>query len=188
MNHPSMSRVRELFIYDPETGVLTWRKSAGRKKAGDIAGTKHKHGYTVVNVDSKGYGAHQIIWLYVTGEWPNLIDHINGVRDDNRFANLRHADKAANARNRSADSAKNKLLGAYPLATGGFRAGVTVDGHHIFIGVYATEVEAHEAYLTLRKEIDEAERAARDAIVKKYRKYKIRGLPVGENLFDEVAA
>ncbi|MGY6240561.1 HNH endonuclease signature motif containing protein (plasmid) [Burkholderia ambifaria] len=180
MNHPSQDRVRELFEYDSEKGVLTWRKSAGRKKAGDFAGNRHLYGYIVIGVDGRSYGAHQIVWLYVTGEWPKLIDHINGIRDDNRFTNLRHADAATNARNRALDSATNKLLGAYLLPNGKYRAAITVDGDAVHLGTFETEVQAHMAYSYARALIDQAERVARAGAVHRLRQANLCGIDLSK--------
>lgn len=182
MSRPSADRIRELFEYNADTGILVWRKSAGRKKAGDVAGNRHFYGYIVVGVDGRSCGAHQIAWLYVTGEWPNLVDHINGVRDDNRFVNLRHADAATNARNRAMDSATNKLLGAYAMPNGKYRAAITVDGSAIHLGVFDAEMQAHMAYSNARALIDEAERTARTSAVQRLRQANLCGVDLSKKV------
>lgn len=102
----TQERLRELLDYDPETGLFTWRVNrAGNAKAGSAAGCAHKCGYRQVMVDSTLYLAHRLAWFYVYNVWPpQHIDHINGVRDDNRIANLREATYSTNNQNRGLDS------------------------------------------------------------------------------------
>ena len=85
-------RLREVMSYDPETGVLTWRKKTGRKGrvvVGRAAGNYDPDGYICVRIDRKNYKAHRLAWLYVYGTWPdNRIDHIDGIKDNNAITNL----------------------------------------------------------------------------------------------------
>lgn len=48
------------------------------------------------------YKASRLAWLYMTGEWPKYeMDHINHVKDDNRWVNLRDVTPAENCANRT---------------------------------------------------------------------------------------
>lgn len=99
----SQAEFKELFHYDPETGIFshTKDKRCGVKK-GDRAGYLNKVlGYQYLNVKNNGYPAHRMAWYYMTGEWPeHVIDHIKGDRVDNRWENLRHVTHRANSSNR----------------------------------------------------------------------------------------
>ena len=99
----AQERVRELFIYDPGSGVFTRRIATGRHgrhRAGVVAGTREKRGYILISVDGLQYMAHRLAWLYVHGEMPSTdIDHINNVKDDNRIANLRLVTRKQNMQN-----------------------------------------------------------------------------------------
>jgi hypothetical protein len=94
------ARILQLIAYDPETGVLRWRVNRKKVKAGDVAGTLHHSGYWVVTVDGRQYGAHCLIWFYMTGEWAKpTVDHHNRKKADNRWENLRKATFSQNRAN-----------------------------------------------------------------------------------------
>lgn len=94
----TQEQVRVLFSYDPNSGVLRWNKPR-QGHEGRVAGCKHNKGYRAVRIGSKVYLVHRVIWLYVHGEHPPEIDHLNGIRDDNQLVNLRAGPKAQNQQN-----------------------------------------------------------------------------------------
>jgi len=87
--------------YSPETGEFVWKKTPpyAKEKTGEVAGHIHSLGYRFIFVGGKKYGAHVLAWFYVHKEWPIEIDHINGVRSDNRIANLRNVTTKVNQQN-----------------------------------------------------------------------------------------
>ena len=100
---------RSLFYYDDNTGDLYWQERPvtmfKTKHSQNSWNTKYKNtkiktidgkGYLCANVQGKRYLAHRIIWLYVYGEWPNIIDHKNGIKTDNKISNLRNVDSHQN--------------------------------------------------------------------------------------------
>lgn len=98
--------------YCPETGFLFWVKPFGRCKiSGNRAGSFHteRHGvtYRQISIKGKRYLEHRVIWFYVHGYWPNVIDHINGDTIDNRISNLRDIHASENTRNMKINN-KNK--------------------------------------------------------------------------------
>ncbi len=95
--------LKEYLKYDPLTGVFVWRVSRGaKKKTGDEAGYVQPTGYKCIGLLGKRYLAHRLAFLYMEGVFPkDEVDHLDHNRADNRWANLRHADRATNARNRS---------------------------------------------------------------------------------------
>lgn len=135
----TQERVRELFDYDPETGVLFW------KEYGYRAGSVWSSGYRIVEVGGKALREHRLIWLWMSGHCPKYVDHINGDKTDNRWCNLRAASKRENAQNMR--PRKNNLKGThYCSARKKYVAQIMADGKHRNLGRFDTEQEAHEAY------------------------------------------
>lgn len=97
----TQDRVKQLLVYDPNTGVFKWRVyRAGNAIPGQTTGSVNTTGYTQIKLDAVKYSAHRLAWLYVTGGWPNFdLDHINRNRQDNRIANLRPATRSQNCQN-----------------------------------------------------------------------------------------
>jgi hypothetical protein len=150
-------RLRNLLHYDPETGVFTRLVGNGRNvNIGDKAGSTHKgSGYRYIMVDRKNYSAHRLAWLYIHGAWPiGDIDHMNGLPDDNRLANLRDVTKAMNAQNERRPRKSN---------TSGFMgvrwrddrhcwiAVLLIDGCKRKLGAFRTKEDAAAAYIEAKR-------------------------------------
>lgn len=113
MTLPSQTTLRNLLDYNPETGELFWKerslelfrreqdwKTWNTKFAGKSAFTSRtKKGYQQGRIWNQNLLAHRVIWIWMTGEEPDQIDHINGVRSDNRWRNLRSVSTAENQKN-----------------------------------------------------------------------------------------
>lgn len=97
----TQEELKELLHYDPDTGGFTRKVSeSNRVKVGDVAGWRSE-GYIRMRVRGKFYFAHRLAFLYMTGEWPeDQIDHINHIRDDNRWCNLREVSNQENHKNK----------------------------------------------------------------------------------------
>jgi hypothetical protein len=99
---PSQERLRELFDYNPETGILINKIARGDKiRAGSQVSYREPLGYIVTSLNRRNCRAHRIIWTLLHGSIPPRweIDHINGIRDDNRLTNLRLATRKQQCRN-----------------------------------------------------------------------------------------
>jgi hypothetical protein len=105
---PSQERLNELFNYDPETGELTRKTTTNNSaKVGERAGNLDTaSGYRRVKVDTSEYREHRLIWRLVTGEDPLAltVDHVNRIKDDNHWENLRLATGSQQAFNRRLQS------------------------------------------------------------------------------------
>ena len=150
---PLAERVRQLLGYDPEAGVLTRIGSARPQSShyvGKRAGHINAHGYSMVSVDGRNYRAHQIVWLLMTGEWPSTdIDHIDGDRTNNKWANLRPASRGQNLANATRLRPDNKsgIKGvSFDKARGKWKAQFGAYPNH-YCGRFDTKEEAAAAYL-----------------------------------------
>lgn len=102
----SVTEIKERFVVEPETGDIFWRERGMGRHIGKPAGTRLSSGYRKVGMRVDGrfvqLYSHQIVWVWCHGKWPRKdIDHINGVKDDNRICNLREASKSQNLVNKS---------------------------------------------------------------------------------------
>jgi hypothetical protein len=150
----SADRIRDLLYYDPDTGTFVRRESRGGMRKGSNAGCIGANGYLRVRVDGKNYLCHRLAWLYVFGRWPvDQIDHINGIRSDNRIVNLRECSNAENHKNRRANKNGNGTLGAsWHKNMGKWQSQIGVNGKKIYLGYFDTKEEAHTAYLEAKKQ------------------------------------
>ena len=149
---PSAELLRQLLDYDPETGLLTWRPRTSRhwnsRYAGNVAGGRHRCGYTAIGIHGITYLAHRLVWAIHYGEEPKgEIDHINGINADNRIANLRdvvHIDNLRNAKRSSAN--KSGVTGVFwNKGSRRWRSSIRRDGVNIDLGCYDTLNEAGAA-------------------------------------------
>lgn len=153
-NNMTASRVREVLDYDPVSGIFRWRVAlANRVKVGSIAGSLVR-GYRRVMIDGFSYYAHRLAWLHMTGEWPeNEIDHRNRNEDDNRWTNLRLADRSQNCANGKMNCRNLSGLKGVTTDRGRYRAKIVINGKIHRLGSYRTPEAAHAAYATKAVEL-----------------------------------
>lgn len=156
----SQDVLKEHLHYSSETGIFIRKiTNSNRAKVGDIAGCKDSDGYISIGINGKQYKAHRLAWLYMTGELPkDMIDHKDGVRDNNRFDNLRQATNGQNLQNQIKPHNNNTtgFLGvSFNKINRNYAAHISIDGKLTYIGSFATPEEASEAYLTKKRETHE---------------------------------
>lgn len=150
-------RLRELLYYDPDTGLFTWRVargSGGRIPAGAVAGSRIGDGYLRLKSEGVQYKLHRVAVLYMTGHWPaEQVDHINGVRDDNRWSNLRCVGCTFNLQNqrRAHPGSASGLLGVSRRRDGRWKALITVNYVTRSLGTFSTPEDAHAAYINAKR-------------------------------------
>ena len=153
----TQERLKALLNYDQTTGAFAWVRSAKgvKRSKGLSAGCRRHDGYVVIRIDNQLYLAHRLAWLYVHGVWPTHdIDHINGVRGDDRIVNLRDVPRVRNLENQRKAKPKNKagLLGV-TLCAGRYLARIQVAGRSRHLGSFDTAVEAHHVYLAAKRDL-----------------------------------
>lgn len=157
-------QLREVIHYAPDTGTFTRKvRLAQRHHAGDRADTEisngQMRGYRRVSLFSQRYLAHRLAWFYIHGVWPEkYIDHINGVKGDNRISNLREADARVNMENirKAKTSNKSGLLGVHlHKQSGRWRARIEVHGKFLHLGLFNTPEVAHQEYLKAKRSLHE---------------------------------
>jgi len=133
--------------YDPQTGIVTWQRN-GRvnpKYAGKEAGNRNKGGYIDIRCKNHRMYAHRVAWLLTYKEWPKgQVDHINGIRDDNRIENLRVVDNQQNHKNMKQHKGNTSgATGVYwNKRAKKWQAYICVDKEQIYLGIYDTIEEA----------------------------------------------
>lgn len=147
---PPVAELHRLF--EVRDGLLIRKTAQGGVKPGTIAGSvTQRGGHISVSIGNTRYLAHRLIWALCTEEDPGeyQIDHINGVRTDNRIENLRKVTHQQNGMNRcrAQRNSQSGIVGVHPhKATGKWEATITHNGKSIFLGLHETK----EAALAVR--------------------------------------
>lgn len=153
MEHIKHDRLCELLDYCPDTGIFTWKVDRKRlAKAGTPAGSTNGNGYRQISVDGKLYLAHRLAWFYCFQEWPTkIIDHINGVKDDNRLDNLQDISQNKNVSKANREIGKSGYKNVRKIYNR-YQAAIKVQGKTIHIGMYDSGESAHAAVEKYRKD------------------------------------
>ena len=148
MSELTQERVQELFEYDFETGLLTWKKRKSYcNRAGHSVGPMNNE-FLRVNVDKKSYYVHQIIWLLIYGYFPDKIKHINHKRFDNHLLNLKEilqkvkVEKRIKIRKLSSNNSSGVTGVFFDRNAGQWRAQMCIEGKTISLGYFEDLNEA----------------------------------------------
>ena len=142
-------RLRQVLTYAPETGLFYWRVSnSNRIQIGSIAGTMNAYRYRVIGIDGIRYHATHLATLWMTGEWPEEVDHKDNDPGNDRWDNLRPCSHAQNMKNMSkhADNSSGHK-GVYTSTKGRtWFAQIMSDGKQKYLGSFGTKEQAMSAY------------------------------------------
>lgn len=171
----TVERLRALLEYEPDTGVLRWRRRAAdtfeptaawtaerhsaswnSRWAGKVAGSTRGDGYVVLCVDCVDLLAHRVIWAMLKGAWPaGDVDHKDGDPGNNRERNLRDGSTSFNIQNQRAPHSDNDsgYLGvSRERRRGYFVANIYVNGKNKYLGSFDDPLEAHKEYLKAKRQ------------------------------------
>ena len=148
VSKPSQQELLEFLNYDPLTGIVTWKKAkSNRVRIGDVAGNRATPGHLQIKFNGQTLQLHAVIWCMVYGYWPDLLDHEDTAKTNNRLNNLREATSVQNAQNRNIRSDNiSAYKGVNKKPNGRYRARIWNGAKNITLGTFATPKEAAEAY------------------------------------------
>jgi hypothetical protein len=150
--------LKQLLSYDPETGIFRWLFTDRKAVTGAIAGCLRpdpKNPYWLISLFGKSYCAHRLAWLYMTGAFPaDQTDHINQIKHDNRFVNLREVNTSVNAMNRKlpAHNTSGCIGVNWHKRNKRWQAKITVNRKTLFLGYFRKLENAIKARKEAEKE------------------------------------
>ena len=153
----NLNLLRQFISYDPESGHFTrhTRCRADNESALGVLTNKDSGGYVIFSVLGSSYLAHRLAFTFMGFDTPEFVDHINGIRHDNRWCNLRPANKFVNAQNRSRPS--NNVSGhkgvIFDKNREKFRTYVRVNGKSYTAGRFTYFNDAVEAIEDLKSKL-----------------------------------
>ena len=152
----TQQNLKEVISYNKATGIFTWSKTRRGVKVGEPLGTCNGFGYLRITVFGKSYYAHRLAWFYVHGVWPETIDHLNGLKGDNRIRNLRGCSQLENNQNvlKAQANSKSKTLGvSWHKKAKKWQAHICIYKTRKYLGLFSSIDAAHDAYLKERNNV-----------------------------------
>lgn len=140
----TVDELHSIAHYDPKTGIWSRIKSGKR-----LGGLHKRHGYRIIQINLVSYRSSRLAWFYMMGEWPPVqVDHINTIRYDDRWNNLRLATGSNNGGNRNLN--KNSTTGIkgvwYDKINKKYHAKIQYQRRRIYLGLFPTKKEVAIAY------------------------------------------
>jgi hypothetical protein len=150
MSHKPKSRPiekylsKENLVYESSTGSFYFRlKDNSLKRAGWI----DQHGYRLIRLYGVLLREHHLVWLFETGSWPEFeLDHEDGDPSNNKFSNLRPANRRGQGANQSVQKRREGFYkGVYKVGNR-YNAKIKHRGKSRHLGMYDTPEEAALRY------------------------------------------
>lgn len=168
----SQKRLKALVSYDTVTGIFKRKRAYknNRVGVGQQVGSVSGNGYLLVMINGKSYTQHRLAFLYMEGYFPEHgVDHINGVRTDNRWCNLRHATRFCNMQNKKPHKdSSSKMKGvSWITKTKVWKSQVCLNRTTIYLGFYESELDAGLARLTWEEQCDSWSCGSTDELIKR---------------------
>lgn len=153
MSDHVLSYIQEHMTY--RDGKLYWNSNCPScRMRGKRAGTPTDQGYRNIFIGNRPYREHRLVFLYHHGYVPACVDHINGIRNDNRIGNLREATQQSNTYNAKLrkDTASGLKGVSWHKARQKWRTYINVDKHTISLG-YFEDKELAELVVSEAREL-----------------------------------
>lgn len=164
----SVERLREAVHYEAATGVLTWLKRPVEHfknlRAANVWNARYSGKPAFDTIMANGYRkgcfdyiellAHRVAWALMTGKFPEGdVDHINGLRSENKARNLRECSRAQNLQNQRFRGNKAGVMGVYlHKASGLYHARIDVCRKAISLGYFRDLGDAQNARLAAERQ------------------------------------
>lgn len=144
----TQTRLQQIIDYNHETGKFTWLQRKQGRKINSSAGCIRKDGYITIMINGSQYLAHRLAILHSLGRMPPYqVDHINGIRNDNRIINLRCATQLENSKNTMlVKQNKSGTMGVFwEKSSNKWRSFITANGVRHYLGLYENYTDAVES-------------------------------------------
>lgn len=149
--------LKELLIYDKNSGAFVWKKKRRGVPVGKKLGCDNGFGYLRITVLGRSYYAHRLAWMYEHGVWPSTVDHINGIKSDNRIANLRSCSQLENNQNTHGPqrNSNSKVLGvSWHKKAKKWQAYICTYKERKYLGLFSNIDDANKAYKAEKEKLN----------------------------------
>jgi hypothetical protein len=127
------------YTYNPQTGEV-------KNPHGKILKNKNGLGYLRINQPKLTLFQHQFAWYYIYGECVKTLDHINGIKDDNRICNLRSITQQQNTFNK-----KNVKGYTWDSRVKKWQSKIKLNYKQIHLGYFNNEDDARQSYINAKE-------------------------------------
>ena len=150
-----MEQQKIKILFDYRRGCLYWKIKKQGISIGAYAGhLEKKIGYRRIGIDGKKYLEHRLIFLYHYGYLPKYLDHINGIKDDNRIENLREVTHSQNHMNKKSNKNSTSIYKGVNWDKGCKKWKASIRKNKLkHLGVFISEKEAAQVYNKAAKEL-----------------------------------
>lgn len=156
MNDLTQQELKKILVYYPQNGLFKWRNTNRRMISGCVSGSINNRGYINIKINGCSYKAHRLAFFYVNGEWPKKeVDHINHVKNDNRWCNLRECNRFQNKANvKKHINNKSGYKGVYwKTEASKWVANISANGKKKHLGYFNNKDDAAREYNNAAKDV-----------------------------------
>lgn len=151
-------RMISMLFYDKATGSFIRKIKRRNAPENSEAGSLKKSGYVEISFDGVTYRRSRLAFFFVNGYFPDgEIDHINCIRNDDRWENLRCVTREQNKQNQRNPHRNNRsgFLGVSKRPNGLFISQIRLNNKIHVLGYFKTPEEAHEKYAEAKRQLHE---------------------------------